>query len=82
MKKRIGGLEGESRTSKRLRASLEKHIKILENALKIEREKVKSLSKGEKVNLQQDAKELAREQLKALGKGVRCAQSGITFTDG
>ena len=43
MKSRIGKLEGDSRTSKRLQESLGKHVKILENALKKEREKVKSL---------------------------------------
>lgn len=69
MKKRIAGLEGESRTSKGLRISLEKHVKILEMALKREREKIKSLSKGEIVDLQKDAREQAREELKAVGKG-------------
>jgi len=69
MKKRIAGLEGECRTSKGLRGALEKHVKILELALKREREKVKSLTKGEVVDTQKDPKELAREELKALGKG-------------
>lgn len=44
MKSRIGKLEGDGRTSKRLQESLGKHVKILENALKREREKLKSLS--------------------------------------
>lgn len=39
MKSRIGKLEGDGRTSKRLQESLGKHVKILENALKREREK-------------------------------------------
>ena len=43
MKSRIGKLEGDGRTSKRLQESLGKHVKILENALKREREKVKTL---------------------------------------
>ncbi|KAL8958637.1 MAG: hypothetical protein Q9193_004346 [Seirophora villosa] len=43
MKSRIGKLEGDGRTSKRLQESLGKHVKILENALKKEREKVKAL---------------------------------------
>lgn len=38
MKSRIGKLEGDGRTSKRLQESLGKHVKILENALKRERE--------------------------------------------
>lgn len=42
MKSRIGKLEGDGRTSKRLQESLGKHVKILENALKREREKVKA----------------------------------------
>jgi striatin 1/3/4 len=43
MKSRIGKLEGDGRTSKRLQETLGKHVKILENALKREREKVKAL---------------------------------------
>lgn len=41
MKSRIGKLEGDGRTSKRLQESLGKHVKILENALRREREKSK-----------------------------------------
>lgn len=47
MKSRIGKLEGDGRTSKRLQESLGKHVKILENALKREREKVKALQSGQ-----------------------------------
>jgi len=43
MKNRIASLEGETRTSKGLRSSLERHVKLLELALKKEREKVKKL---------------------------------------
>ena len=46
MKSRIGKLEGDGRTSKRLQETLGKHVKILENALKREREKVKGLQAG------------------------------------
>ena len=70
MKSRIGRLEGESKTNKRLHDSLGKHVKILESALKKEREKVKALTKGEKVDLGKNAKELAREELKSIGKGL------------
>jgi Striatin family len=70
MKSRIGRLEGESKTNKRLHDSLGKHIKILESALKKEREKVKSLTKGEQVDFGKDAKELAQEELKSIGKGL------------
>ena len=39
MKSRIGKMEGDGRTSKRLQESLGKHVKMLEGALKKEREK-------------------------------------------
>ncbi|KAL6720332.1 1,2-dihydroxy-3-keto-5-methylthiopentene dioxygenase [Lecanora helva] len=42
MKSRIGKLEGDGRTNKRLRESLDKHVRILENALKQERQKNKA----------------------------------------
>ena len=38
MKARIGKLEGDLRTNKKLRESMEKHIKMLENALRKSRE--------------------------------------------
>jgi striatin 1/3/4 len=69
MKKRIGHLEGESRTSRGVRISLEKHVKILETALRKEREKIKALNKGESVDLSKDARDVAREELKTAGKG-------------
>ena len=47
MKSRIGKLEGDGRTSKRLQESLGKHVKILENALKRERENVKRLQSSQ-----------------------------------
>ncbi|KAL8850189.1 MAG: hypothetical protein Q9221_004875 [Calogaya cf. arnoldii] len=47
MKSRIGKLEGDGRTSKRLQESLGKHVRLLENALKKEREKVKALQLGQ-----------------------------------
>ncbi|KAJ9221645.1 hypothetical protein DTO271D3_3039 [Paecilomyces variotii] len=68
MKSRIGRLEGDARTSKRLHESLGKHIKLLETALKREREKVKSLMNGEKVEDLRDAKEVAKENLKSIHK--------------
>ncbi|KAL2004637.1 hypothetical protein VTN00DRAFT_3373 [Thermoascus crustaceus] len=68
MKSRIGRLEGDVRTSKRLHESLGKHIKLLEMALKKEREKVKRLSNGEKIDDLRDPKEIAKENLKSLPK--------------
>jgi hypothetical protein len=48
--------------------SLGKHIKLLEIALKKEREKVRMMANGEPVDLGKDPKEYAKEQLNALGK--------------
>jgi striatin 1/3/4 len=73
MKSRIAILEGEAKKSKPTHDALSKHIKMLELSLRKEREKVRSLSKGEEVDMK-DAKELAREQLKAeAGKGKQAA---------
>jgi striatin 1/3/4 len=69
MKTRIAKLEGDGKKSRQTHDALSKHIKMLEMALRKEREKVKGLSKGEEVEMK-DAKELAREQLKAAGKGM------------
>ncbi|PKY08636.1 striatin Pro11 [Aspergillus campestris IBT 28561] len=66
MKSRIGRLEGDVRTGKRLNESLGKHVRLLEAALKKEREKVKKLSNNEKVEDTRDAKEIARESLNAI----------------
>lgn len=74
MKNRIASLEGETRTSKGLRTSLERHVKLLELALKKEREKVKNLTKGEFNDIRKDPKELAKEELSAIGKGEICLE--------
>ena len=70
MKSRIGKLEGDGRTAKRLQESLGKHVKILENALRREREKVKvppppveETTEGKK-----DEKEGEKENLKVGSK--------------
>ncbi|ETI24758.1 hypothetical protein G647_04128 [Cladophialophora carrionii CBS 160.54] len=70
MRNRIAILEGETRTSKGMRVSLERHVKLLETALKKERERARNASKGEPVDSHKDAKDLAREELKAAGKGM------------
>ncbi|RMZ77245.1 hypothetical protein DV738_g4528, partial [Chaetothyriales sp. CBS 135597] len=76
MKKRIAGLEGEARTGRGLRQSLEKNVKLLEMALKKEREKVKNLAKAESITdalvaeLGRDSKEMAREELASAGKDL------------
>lgn len=66
MKSRIGRLEGDLRTSKRLHESLGKHVKMLEMALKKERETVRSLRNGESVDDIRDPKDVARDNLKHL----------------
>lgn len=72
MKSRIGRLEGDLRTSKRLHESLGKHVRLMETALKREREKVKKLSNNEKSEDSKDPKDAARESVKFL-KGMSLA---------
>lgn len=69
MKNRIAALEGETRTSKGLRTSLERHVKLLELALKKERDKSKGLDNAKLNDTRKDPKDLAKEELKAIGKG-------------
>ncbi|KXG51485.1 uncharacterized protein PGRI_094970 [Penicillium griseofulvum] len=66
MKSRIGRLEGDLRTSKRLHESLGKHVRMMETALKREREKVKKLSNNEKPQDSEDPKDAARESVNFL----------------
>lgn len=66
MKKRIAGLEGEARSSKGLRGVLERQIRMLEFALRKERENVNKLKKGETVDTSVDTKEVAREEISQL----------------
>ncbi|KAJ5775024.1 uncharacterized protein N7511_000035 [Penicillium nucicola] len=66
MKSRIGRLEGDLRTSKRLHESLGKHVRLMETALKKEREKAKKLSNNESIEDMKDPKEVARESLNFL----------------
>jgi striatin 1/3/4 len=66
MKSRIGRLEGELRTSKRMQESLGKHVRLMEAALKKEREKVKKLSNNESIEGLQDPKDVARESVNFL----------------
>ena len=73
MKSRIGKLEGDGRTSRRLQESLGKHVKILENALRKEREKMKALQAGEKPEHQAEGESKAqheplKQDLRALSK--------------
>lgn len=69
MKSRIGQLEGELRTSRRLQESLGKHVRLMETALKKEREKSKKLANNESIEDMKDPKEIARENVEFL-KGM------------
>ena len=64
MKSRIGKLEGDLRTNKKLRESMDKHIRMLENALrKINSEKSRSAQPADengKTSL--DGKDAAKNQ--------------------
>ncbi|KAJ5192007.1 Striatin Pro11 [Penicillium cinerascens] len=66
MKSRIGRLEGELRTSKRLHESLGKHVRLMESALKKERDKVKKLTNNETVEDPADPKDIARDSVNFL----------------
>ncbi|KAJ5912608.1 hypothetical protein N7504_001491 [Penicillium tannophilum] len=66
MKSRIGQLEGELRTSRRLQESLGKHVRLMETALKKEREKSKKLANNESIEDMKDPKEVARENVEFL----------------
>ncbi|EEQ29147.1 1,2-dihydroxy-3-keto-5-methylthiopentene dioxygenase [Microsporum canis] len=77
MKSRIGRLEGDARTSKRMHESLGKHVRILEIALKKEREKTSKLAEGEKLEPGVDPKEVAKKSLKALEKKQPKPSSGF-----
>ena len=75
MKSRIGKLEGDGRTQKRLQESLGKHVKILENALKKEREKVKALQSGQQPE-EQEEKEAPKAKIKLDAKRKYGLRSG------
>ena len=61
MKARIGKLEGDLRTNKKLRESMEKHIKMLENALRRSREqKTKGQESGNGASESSDTKQSAK----------------------
>ncbi|KAG2026353.1 hypothetical protein GB937_001862 [Aspergillus fischeri] len=78
MRSRIGRLEGDVRTSKRLHESLGKHVRLLEAALKKEREKVKKLSNNEPIEDTRDSKEIARESINALKSQRSKSQADLT----
>ncbi|KAL8660137.1 MAG: hypothetical protein Q9226_000043 [Calogaya cf. arnoldii] len=68
MKSRIGKLEGDGRTSKRLQESLGKHVRLLENALKKERDKVKALQSGQAPEEKKSEAQSPKEGVKPILK--------------
>lgn len=65
MKSRMGKLEGEARTSKRMQESLGKHVKLLEIALRKERDINKKLRSGQQVNEQKPDAGVVKDFAKA-----------------
>jgi striatin 1/3/4 len=65
MRSRIGKLEGDGRTSKRLQETLGKHVKMLESALRREREKLKAVQAGEAAGNSQSTLASDNENLKS-----------------
>ena len=71
MKSRIGKLEGDGRTNKRLRESMDKHIRLLEHALKKEREKVKTLQSGSQTEEKKEEGQVGNQNTRPIAKGKR-----------
>lgn len=69
MKSRIGKLEGDGRTNKRLRESMDKHIRLLEHALKKEREKVKAPQSGSQTEDKKEKIQVAKQNIRPTSKG-------------
>ena len=77
MKSRIGKLEGDGRTNKRLRESMDKHIRILEHALKKEREKAKSPQSGSQTEGKKEESQVAKQNFRPTAKGMRISALSI-----
>ena len=69
MKSRIGKLEGDGRTNKRLRESMDKHIRLLEHALKTEREKAKSRQSGSQTEDKKEESQVTKQNVRPTSKG-------------
>lgn len=69
MKSRIGKLEGDGRTNKRLRESMDKHIRLLEHALKKEREKAKAPQSDSQTDDKKEAGQLTKPNARPTSKG-------------
>jgi len=83
MKSRIGKLEGDGRTSKRMQETLGKHVKLLESALKRERDKITRLQAGLPLEDKDSGKDVKTdsendiEEKKSDGKGMSLKASAI-----
>lgn len=71
MKRRIALLEGEARSGKGLRNILERQIRMLEVALRKEREISAKIKNGEVVDTTKDSRELAKEEIEKLKESVK-----------
>ena len=68
MKSRIGKLEGDGRTNKRLRESMDKHIRLLEHALRKEREKSRTSQTEGHTEIKTEDKNASKQDAKLDGK--------------
>ena len=69
MKSRIGKLEGDGRTNKRLRESMDKHIRLLEHALKKEREKAKAPESESQTEEKKERSQVGKQNARPVSKG-------------
>ena len=69
MKSRIGKLEGDGRTNKRLRESMDKHIRLLEHALKKEREKAKTPQSESQTEDKKETGQIGKQNVRPTSKG-------------
>ena len=73
-KAKIGKLEGELRTHKKLNESMTKHLKIIETALKKERENTKSLRAEVKALRAGETFEEKKHEQNEVGEGTKARQ--------
>ena len=81
MKSRIGKLEGDGRTNKRLRESMDKHVRLLEHALKMEREKAKALQSGSQTEDKKEGSQGTKQNVRPVSKGRHMSAHSL-FTCG
>ena len=77
MKSRIGKLEGDGRTNKRLRESMDKHIRLLEHALKKEREKAKAPQSESQTDDKKEAGQVTKPNARPASKGGHLSAPSI-----